>query len=100
RDNDALAHACPPVLFAIAAVLIGRSFSVYFLVPVSSFFAEKIPVRWQHVVVWGGLRGALALALALSLDNTFPYRDRILDLTLGWAFFSFLLKAPTIRHFP
>jgi len=24
------------------------------------------------------LRGALALALALSLDNTFPYRDRLL----------------------
>ena len=60
---DALAHAWRPVLFAIAAVLIGRSLSVYSLVPVANFFAEKIPLRWQHVVVWGGLRGALALAL-------------------------------------
>jgi NhaP-type Na+/H+ or K+/H+ antiporter len=32
------------------------------------------------VIVWGGLRGALALALALSLDSTFPERDRVLDL--------------------
>ena len=85
-------NAWRPVLFAIAAVLIGRSLSVYLLVPVSNLFAENIPVLWQHVMVWGGLRGALALALALSLDNTFPYRDRILDLTFGVVVFSILLQ--------
>jgi CPA1 family monovalent cation:H+ antiporter len=94
---DALAHAWRPVLFAIAAVLIGRSFSVYLLVPVSNLFAEKIPVRWQHVIVWGGLRGALALALALSLDNTFPYRDRLLDLTFGVVVFSILAQGLTMK---
>ena len=91
------AHAWRPVLFAIAAVLIGRSLSVYLLVPVSNMFAENIPIRWQHVMVWGGLRGALALALALSLDNTFPFRDRILDLTLGVVVFSILLQGLTVK---
>ena len=94
---DALAHAWRPILLAIAAVLIGRSLSVYFLVPVSSLFAERIPFRWQHVIVWGGLRGALALALALSLDNTFPYRDRILDLTFGVVVFSILIQGLTMK---
>ena len=94
---DALAHAWRPVLFAIAAVLIGRSLSVYLLIPVSNMFAENIPIRWQHVMVWGGLRGALALALALSLDNTFPYRDRILDLTFGVVVFSILLQGLTVK---
>ncbi len=94
---DALAHTWRPVLFAIAAVLIGRSLSVYLLVPASNLFAEKIPVRWQHVVVWGGLRGALALALALSLDNAFPYRDRILDLTFGVVIFSILAQGLTMK---
>jgi len=94
---DALAHAWRPVLFAIAAVLIGRSLSVYSLVAVSNFFTEKIPLRWQHVIVWGGLRGALALALALSLDSTFPYRDRILDLTFGVVVFSILLQGLTMK---
>ena len=94
---DALAHAWRPVLFAIAAVLIGRSLSVYLLVPVSNMFAENIPIRWQHVMVWGGLRGALALALALSLDNTFPYRDRILDLTFGVVIFSILVQGLTVK---
>ncbi len=94
---DALAHAWRPVLFAIAAVLIGRSLSVYSLVPVANFFAEKIPLRWQHVVVWGGLRGALALALALSLNDAFPYRNQILDLTFGVVVFSILTQGLTMK---
>lgn len=67
------------------------------MVPASNIFAERIPVRWQHVMVWGGLRGALALALALSLDNTFPYRDRILDLTFGVVVFSTLIQGLTTK---
>lgn len=94
---DSLAHAWRPILFAIAAVLIGRSLSVYLLVPVSNIFAQRIPISWQHVMVWGGLRGALALALALSLDNTFPYRDRILDLTFGVVVFSILVQGLTMK---
>ena len=94
---DSLAHAWRPILFAIAAVLIGRSLSVYLLVPLSNIIAAKIPLRWEHVMVWGGLRGALALALALSLDNTFPYRDRILDLTFGVVVFSILVQGLTMR---
>jgi CPA1 family monovalent cation:H+ antiporter len=78
-------------------VLIGRSLSAYLLGPASNVFAENIPIRWQHVMVWGGLRGALALALALSLDNTFPYRDRILDLTFGVVVFSILLQGLTVK---
>jgi CPA1 family monovalent cation:H+ antiporter len=49
------------------------------------------------VIVWGGLRGALALALALSLDNTFPDRARVLDLTFGAVIFSILVQSLTIK---
>jgi CPA1 family monovalent cation:H+ antiporter len=94
---DQLIHAWRPVLFAIVAVLVGRALSVYLLAPVSNLFREKIPLRWQHVIVWGGLRGALALALALSLDTTFPYRDRVLDLTFGVVVFSILVQGLTIK---
>jgi CPA1 family monovalent cation:H+ antiporter len=93
----AIAHVWLPVLLAIAAVLMGRVLSVYALVPVSNLFAEKIPRKWQHVIVWGGLRGSLALALALSLDNNFPERDRVLDLTFGVVVFSILVQGLTIK---
>jgi len=54
-------------------------------------------VYWQHVIVWGGLRGALALALALSLDDTFPNRLQVLDLTYGVVIFSILVQGLTIK---
>ena len=82
----------PLVALAVGAVLVGRVLSVYLFVPLSNRFTEKIPFRWQHVVIWGGLRGALALALALSLPSTFPYRDQILDLTFGVVIFSIVEK--------
>ena len=95
----ALLHAWRPLLFAIAAVLIGRALSVYTLVPFSNLFATRIPFRWQHVAVWGGLRGALALALALSLDSTLPYRAQILDMTFGVVIFSILVQGLTMKPF-
>ncbi len=94
-----LMQAWQPVLFAIAAVLLGRMLSVYALVPVSNLFAETIPLRWQHVAVWGGLRGSLALAIALSLDSALPYRDEILNLTFGIVVFSILVQGLTIKPF-
>jgi len=85
------------VMLAIGGVLLGRMLSVYLLVPVSNRFAEKIPIRWQHVAVWGGLRGALALALALSLESTFPYREQLLSLTFGVVIFSILVQGLTMK---
>ena len=92
-----LVHSYRLVLFAIVAVLIGRAVAVYLLVPASNAIAEEIPRVWQHVLFWGGLRGALALALALSLDNSFPDRSKILDLTFGVVVFSILVQALTIK---
>ena len=94
---DALLRSWRPVLLAVGAVLVGRALSVYLLAPVSNALTDKIPLRWQHVIVWGGLRGALALALALSLDSTFPERDRVLDLTFGVVVFSILVQGLTLK---
>lgn len=94
---DALWHSWRTVLCAIAAVLVGRALSVYLLVPVSNLLAENIPARWQHVIVWGGLRGGLALALALSLDGNFRGRHQILDLTFGVVIFSILVQGLTMK---
>lgn len=84
-------------LLAIGAVLLGRTFSVYVLTPVSNLFSERIPLRWQHVLVWGGLRGALGLALVLSLDPAFPYRADLLAWTFGVVAFSLIVQGLTIK---
>jgi Na+:H+ antiporter len=78
-----LAAAWRPALFALGAVLLGRVLSVYLLAPVSNSFAEKIPLRWQHMLVAGGMRGALSLALALGLPTDFPYRSQVQAMTFA-----------------
>ena len=92
-----LLHSYHMVLLAVAAVLVGRAVSIYLLVPASNGISEEIPARWQHVLFWGGLRGALALALVLSLQTDFPDRARLLDLIFGVVVFSILVQALTIK---
>jgi CPA1 family monovalent cation:H+ antiporter len=70
-----LLHAWQATLLAIGTVILGRILSVYGLVPISNLSGTKVPLKWQHVLVGGGIRGALSLALALSLPSSFPYRD-------------------------
>jgi monovalent cation:H+ antiporter, CPA1 family len=92
-----LFHAWHATLLGVGAVLLGRVLSVYTLMPVSNFFGETIPLAWQPVLVWGGLRGALALALALSLQRTFPYRHQILTMTFAVVAFTIVVQGLTIK---
>lgn len=86
-----------PLIFAIIGItLAGRALTVY---PLSALF---LPSRWkvtfseQHVLWWGGLRGALALALALSLPATLPMRDTIVVVTFGVVAFSIVVQGLTM----
>jgi Na+:H+ antiporter len=93
----ALARVWRLTALAIGAVLLGRILTVYGLTAISNRFAAKIPVSWQHVLVWGGLRGSLCLAMALSLAPSFPYRTEILEVTFGVVAFSILVQGLTIK---
>ncbi|HKW87990.1 MAG TPA: Na+/H+ antiporter [Candidatus Acidoferrales bacterium] len=94
-----LLSAWKVILIAVAAIFAGRILSVYTLVPLSNRFSKRVPGAWQHVLVWGGLRGALSLALALSLATTYPFRGEILDVTFGVVVFSILVQGLTIKPF-
>jgi len=80
------------VVLLSAPCLWGGVLSVYLLVPLSNLFVDRIPLRWQHVVCMGRASRALALALALSLNSEFPYREQILNLTFGVVFSPFWCK--------
>ncbi|MGH9718009.1 MAG: Na+/H+ antiporter [Candidatus Acidiferrales bacterium] len=87
----------PVILLAIATVLLGRAAAVYGLVPLSNLFSRKIPMRWRHVLVWGGLHGSLSLALALSLSANFRYRQDVLAFTFGVVAFSIVVQGLTMK---
>jgi CPA1 family monovalent cation:H+ antiporter len=82
---------------AIGLVLVGRMLTVYPLCLAFRFSRWRIPMREQHVLWWGGLRGALALALALALPRTLPYHDAILIATFSVVAFSVIVQGLTMR---
>ena len=43
----------------------------------------RIPFVWNFVLVWGGIRGALSMVLALSLPHDFPHRSLLINLVFG-----------------
>jgi monovalent cation:H+ antiporter, CPA1 family len=81
---------------AILLVLVGRALSVY---PVSALFTRsrwRIKASFQHTLVWGGLRGALALALALTVPPSVPERGAIILAAFVVVAFSILVQGLTM----
>ena len=91
---------------AIGLVLAGRALSVYPLCLLFQLSTWAIPMREQHVLWWSGLRGALALALALALPPSFPLHNEILITAFGVVAFSVVAQGLTMSlllrmlHFP
>lgn len=90
------------VLLVILAVLISRAISVYasfFLTNTIPFFKNEpnVPLKWQHVMNWGGLRGVIPLVLVYSLSIEFPLREEFIAYTLATFLFTMLVNATTIR---
>ena len=83
-------------LIIIALVLIGRALTVYLLCPMFSRSRWAVPMAQQHILWWGGLRGALALALALALPPSLVFRNEILIATFGVVVFSVVVQGLTI----
>lgn len=97
-DIWALFQSWQPIVWSIGAVLVARIIVVYGLGWITNRISEPVSLRWRHVIAWGGLRGALSLALALSLPATFG-ADRFLLRTMafGVALFTLLVQATTMR---
>jgi len=81
------------VFLAIVIVILSRSAAVY----TSLVFVKDFPSNYKHVLNWGGLKGSLSIALALSLPLTFAGRDYILVLTFSVVLFSLLVQGLTIE---
>lgn len=81
---------------AIVLSLIGRAAAVY---PIAALFrgrALAVPVGFQHILWWGGLRGALALALALALPANVPERGDIITVVFAVVAFSIFVQGLTM----
>jgi CPA1 family monovalent cation:H+ antiporter len=84
-----------PVAAAIA--ILARAVAIY---PCCALFARsklRVEPRHQHILFWGGLRGALALALALGLPPELSYREEIITTAFVIVAFSIFAQGLTMR---
>ena len=81
---------------AIIAVVIARAAAIYPISAIYSMTRWKIDSAHQHIMFWGGLRGALALALALGIPTDAPFRSEILTVTFGVVAFSVFAQGLTM----
>lgn len=98
RTNlSAIADEFSLVAIAFVVVLFARAVTVYGTGATSRFVSPRLPARWQHLLVWGGLRGSVALALALSIPAGVADRDRIVTTAFGVVLISLVLQGLTMR---
>ena len=91
---------------AVTGVVVATRFVWLFTVPYliraldrrPAQVARRVGARWRLVIAWGGMRGAVSLAVALAVPFTtdagepFPQRDLIIFLTFAVIFFTLVVQ--------
>lgn len=85
------------IALGVLAVFIARLLVVYGICPFVATERRPIPDKWRHLMFWGGLRGALVMALALSIPLSFPDREAIINMTFGVVLFTLLVPGLTME---
>ncbi|HEY2380365.1 MAG TPA: sodium:proton antiporter [Terriglobia bacterium] len=94
RQN--FAAGLPSIFVAILIVILARAIAVYPCCAMYSRSRFRVTVRHQHVLFWGGLRGALALALALALPPEMPQRETVVTVSFAVVAFSVFVQGLTL----
>jgi len=91
-----------PAVTAIALVTLGRAAAIYPCCFLFSRSSLRVTAKHQYALFWGGLRGALALALALGLPAEVPLREEIITISFAVVAFSVFVQgltmAPVLRR--
>lgn len=83
-------------ILVILLVILSRALAVYPLCLPLSRSKWAIPLRHQHILWWGGLRGALGIALSLSLPDSLAFHDEIVTATFAVVVFSVVIQGVTM----
>ena len=86
------------IIIGIVAALVARAVAVFMVVPGLNLVPRLEPVSMPYRVImyWGGIRGAITLALALSLPTELPYWWTVQSIAYGVVIFTLLIQAPTM----
>lgn len=97
-DVQALWGSLDLLAWVTVAMLLARAVIIYGLVPLVGRIpgSKPVPLPYQTVMFWGGLRGAIAIAISLSLPH-FEYAETFVALVMGAVLFTLLVQGLTIE---
>jgi len=87
------------IIIGIASVFIARITVIFSFFPAINLLprVESISFKHQAILAWGGIRGTVTLALALSLPLTLDYWYTIQSIAYGVVLFTLFFQATTIN---
>ena len=97
-DLLSLISAWDLVLWVILAMLVSRALVIFGLLPLAGKLpsVEPIGIKYRIIMFWGGLRGAIALAIVLSLPD-YAFKDMFVALVTGAVLFTLLAQGLTMK---
>ncbi len=92
-EFSAILESVDILLWVLFAMLLSRMIVVYGLIPLVNRLPHTQITNhaYQTVMVWGGLRGAIAIAIVLSLPD-FAYFDIFVAVVMGVVLFTLLVQ--------
>ncbi|MFH0815816.1 MAG: Na+/H+ antiporter [Methanobacteriota archaeon] len=91
------------VILGVLALWAARAVTISIVGGIVNRKREELPAKWRFLLWWGGLRGAIPIALALSIPlvlangDPFPHRDTIIAATFGAVLFTLMIQGLTLR---
>jgi monovalent cation:H+ antiporter, CPA1 family len=90
------------ILAAVAFMLLSRIAVIYLLLPAANLLQSaqnKVPIAWMHAAYWGGLRGAIPVALVLGLETQFQavQNTTLSTIVFGVTVFSIVVQGITMQ---
>jgi len=97
-DLMTLWHSIDLIAIVVVAMLISRAVVIFTLVPLVGKLpgSESIGRPFQKVMYWGGLRGAIALAIVLSLPEV-EFKDTLIAIVMGAVLFTLVVQGLSIE---
>jgi CPA1 family monovalent cation:H+ antiporter len=95
---DLLVRAVPVIVAGYVAITVARAFVVYVVIGGGERAMpgpSLLPLAYLHVMFWSGLRGAVAVALALAVPLSLPNRDLLVGAVYGIVLVTLLVQGTT-----
>jgi CPA1 family monovalent cation:H+ antiporter len=84
-------------VWGVGAVIVSRIVIVYGLTQISAAAGSRLPWSWRHILALGGLRGALPMALVLSLAEDFQGRSQVIAMVYSVVLFTLVAQGLSLR---